>query len=287
MRKALLVDGSFELFRCFHGAPRAQVDGVEVGAVRGLVATLASLLRKEEAVWVAVAFDAIAPPRSAMPAGDAKDLRSQVLPAFDAVRALGIPLWPMRRYQADDALASGAAALFGVPEVEQIVLCTSDKDLLQCVRGTRVICRNRITKVETDEPAFRTRFGVRPDQLPDWFALVGDPSDGLPGVPGWGPRSASAVLAAHERLADIPEDAEDWAVSVRGAKRLAASLKERRIEAQLARDLSVLRDDLPVPCDLQTLEWTGPTPALGPLLERLGDPHLTDWVPDRLARRLQ
>lgn len=279
--KVHLVDGTFELFRCHHGAPRAQVDGREVGAVRGLVATLASLLRGDDVTHVAVAFDAMAPPRGALGGGDAEVIRSQALLAFEAVRALGVPLWPMTRYQADDALASGAARL---RDGADVLICTSDKDLLQCVRGERVVVWNRIRKEVTDEAAVRAKFGVAPTQIPDLFALVGDPSDGLPGVPGWGWTSAAKVLAEYGAIEEIPESADEWGVKVRGAKRLAATLQERRVEALLGRDLSRLREDLPVPATLEQLEWRGvKQPALDELLAQLGDANLAEWVPDRLG----
>lgn len=279
--KVNLVDGTFELFRCHHGAPRAQVDGREVGAVRGLVATLASLLRRDDVTHVAVAFDAMAPPRGALGGGDAEVIRSQALLAFEAVRALGVMLWPMTRYQADDALASGAAQLRDVAEV---VICTSDKDLLQCVRGDRVVVWNRIRKEVRDEAEVRSKFGVAPQQIPDLFALVGDPSDGLPGVPGWGWTSAAKVLAEYGAIEQIPLDERAWTVTVRGAKRLVETLRERRVEALLGRDLSRLREDLPVPASPAQLEWRGVRqPALDELLARLGDPNLAEWVPDRLG----
>lgn len=281
-----LIDGTFELFRCFHATPRGvDGDGQEVGAVRGLVATLASLLRRPEVTHVAVVFDPMAPPRGAA-SGEGATLRSQGIRAWEAVRQLGIALWPMTRVQADDGLASGARRLAGLPEVDQVVICTTDKDLLQCVRGQRVVVWDRIRDVVHDEPAVRARFGVDPRRIPALFALVGDPSDGLPGVPGFGWKSAAAVVNAVDRLQDLPDDPDQWP-AVRGRARLAAMWAERRQEALLGRDLSVLRDDLPVPADLEGLAWRGPKPSLPDFLHALGDPALAEWVPDRLERARQ
>ena len=279
-----LVDGTLELFRCFHGAPRAEHDGREVGAVRGLIATLSSLLYRDRATHVAVAFDAMAPPRGAA-SGDGAALRSQGMLAMRAVRAMGLRLWPMTRYQADDALASGAAQLRPRPEVDRIVICTTDKDLLQCIRDD-VVLYDRTRKVETDHQGLLERFGVRAEQVPAYLALVGDPSDGLPGCPGFGAKSTAQVLAAFETLEAIPDDPDEWPTEIRGRARLAASLAERRVEITLGRDLSVLRSDLPVPCALDQLEWRGPTPDLQVLLAELGDDNLAEWVPDRLKKTL-
>ena len=281
-----LVDGTLELFRCFHGAPRATNEaGEEVGAVRGLVATLASLLYRGPATHVAVAFDAMAPPRGAA-RGEGAAIRSQGLLALRAVRALGIQLWPMTRFQADDALASGAARLDGHPEVDSIVICTTDKDLLQCVHGDRVTLLDRARGRSTGAPELLERFGIRPEQVPAYLALVGDPSDGLPGCPGFGAKSTARVLQAFGTLEAIPDDPDAWPPSIPSRKRLAASLAERRVEITLGRDLSVLRADLPVPCELADLRWRGPTEDLQVLLSELGDPDLAEWVPDRLKKTL-
>jgi len=275
-----LVDGTFELFRCFHGAPRAQdADGNEVGAVRGLLFTLVALLRREHVTHVAVAFDQMT--SRASDRSDSALLRRQYLPGAEAVRVLGIPVWPMHRYQADDALATGAARYSADPRVEQIVLCTTDKDLLQCVRGDRVVLLDRIRKRVTNERDVLDRFGVPPARIPELFGLVGDPSDGLPGVPRWGPKSAAAVLARYGRIEDIPDDPADWDVAVRGRDALAASLGERRREAIMVRDLSILRTDLPLSEDVDDLEWCGAHRArLEAFVERVGG----EDVLDRIAR---
>ena len=251
-----LVDGTFELFRCFHGAPRhVNAKGEEVGAVRGLLHTLLSLLKSDDVSHVAVAFDALPAAR-----GPVKDepgilIRRQVPLALEAVRALGIRLWPMVRFQADDALATGARLLSEATGVARVVLCTSDTDLFQCIRGERVVVLNRISKTITDAAAIRDRYGVAPSQLPDYFALVGVPAKGLPGVRRWGPRTAATMLRCYGAIEHIPENAADWEPAVAGKARLAAELLARRDEALLVKRLATLRDDLPIDCSPSSLAW--------------------------------
>lgn len=258
-----LVDGTFELFRCFHGAPRAfNADGREVGAARGFLATMAALVLDPEVTHMAVAFDSVvAPPgsvRAAARGGSADQvIGSQAPLAAAAVRALGLPVWPAGRYQADELLATAAARYASDDRVEQVVICSSDNDFDQCVRGRRVVVLNRIRREVTDDDVVRAKWGVAPTQIPDLFALVGDRSDGLPGVPGWGKASAAAVLARWGTVEAIPDDHLAWDVSVRGAARLAAALSEHRAEALLCRDLSELRTDLPLRATLDDLRWHG------------------------------
>jgi 5'-3' exonuclease len=277
-----LVDGTFELFRCFHGAPRADgPDGTEVGACRGLLATLVSLLVRQEVTHIAVAFDSVVAPakRPGPPTAEALIGAQQPL-AADVVRALGIPVWPGGRYQADDVLASGAARLEPDERVTKVVLCTNDNDLAQCVRGDRIVLLDRIRGIVTDEARVLERFGVRPQQIPDLFALIGDRSDGLAGVPGWGPKSAAAVLARYGTVADVPLDHTTWDVTVRGAAGLAASLAERRDEALLTRELSVRHADLPVPATLDVLKWRGAhRDKVAALVARLGDDSVVERIP--------
>ena len=254
--QAHLVDGTFELFRCFHGVPRhVNAKGEEVGAVRGLLHTLLSLLKSDDVSHVAVAFDALPAAR-----GPVKDepgilIRRQAPLALDAVRALGIRLWPMVRFQADDALATGARVLREDAGVERVVLCTSDTDLFQCIRGERVVVLNRISKTVTDETAFRSRYGIAPQQFPDHLALVGAPAKGLPGLPRWGPRTAAAMLHCYGAIERIPENAADWEPKVPGKARLAAELLAGRDEALLVKRLATLRDDLPIDCSVGALAW--------------------------------
>jgi 5'-3' exonuclease len=277
-----LVDGTYELFRCFHGAPRADVGGREVGAVRGLLATLVALLGQPDVTHVAVAFDSVVDPPASRRDRSADGLiASQQSLAAQTVRALGVPVWPSGRYQADELLASAAHRLRADADVEQVVICSNDNDFTQCVRGQRVVLLDRSRRVLTDEARVRERFGVAPAQIPDLFALVGDLSDGLPGVPGWGLRSASAVLARYGTLEAIPLEPAAWDVAVRGRDRLAASLRERHDEALLCRDLSVLRTDLPVPAELDRLRWQGARRDLvDALVAVLGD----DSAVERITR---
>ena len=264
MAEVHLVDGTFELFRCFHGAPRhTNADGEEVGAVRGLLHTLLSLLKGAKArlddaasAYVAVAFDPLPAARGGPTSDPGTLIRRQSPLALDAVRALGIPLWPMVRFQADDALATGARRLGADADVDQVVICTTDTDLFQCIRNGRVVVLDRIRKAITDEARFRERYGIAPGQFPDYLALVGAPAKGLPGIPGWGPKSAAAMLAAHGRIEDFPSDAPAWRPLPR-RRQLAAEFAARREEAFLVKRLATLRDDLPLDCTLPAIEWRG------------------------------
>src|SRR5512139_3037895 len=239
--KVHLVDGTFELFRAFFGVPPARdAEGRPVGAVRGLLATLLSLLREPDVTHVACAFDHVIESfRNELFAGYKTgegidpDLLAQFEPAEQAVAALGVVVWPMVEFETDDALATAAARLRDAPGVEQVVICSPDKDLSQCVVGRRVICRDRRRRLDRDEAGVLSRFGVPPSSIPDWLALVGDSADGIPGIPGWGEKSASAVLARYLTVDAIPGEAALWRVDVRNADRLAASLRGHRVEAAL------------------------------------------------------
>jgi 5'-3' exonuclease len=258
-----------------------------VGALRGILATLLALLREPGVTHVAVAFDhVIESYRNELFAGYKTgegidpDLLAQFHPAEDASRALGLVVWPMVEFEADDALAAAAARFAAEPAVEQVVICSPDKDLAQCVVGTRVICRDRRRRLDRDEAGVVERFGVRPASIPDWLALVGDSADGLPGIPGWGEKSASAVLARHGRLERIPDDPARWGVEVRGRDRLAASLAERQKDSYLYRDLATLRTDVPLVEDLAALEWRGARrEELECLCAAIGAPELADRLP--------
>ena len=263
--KVHLVDATYELFRAFFGAPPADdAAGRPVGAVRGLLATLVSLLREPGVTHVACAFDHVIESfRNSLfagyktSAGVAEELLAQFHPAERAAAALGVVVWPMVEFEADDALATAAARLRDVDGVEQVVICSPDKDLSQCVVGRRVICRDRRRGLDRDEAGVVSRFGVPPTSIPDWLALVGDSADGIPGIPGWGEKSASAVLARYRTVDAIPDEADRWKVDVRCPDRLAASLRERRAEAALYRGLATLRTDVPLAEDLADLEWRG------------------------------
>lgn len=253
--KVHVVDGTFELFRCFHGAPRhANAAGDEVGAVRGLLHTLLSLLKGPDVSHVAVAFDQLPVPRGAS-SDPGVLIRRQAGLALDAVRGLGIRLWPMYRFQADDALATAAAKLKHLAEVEQVVVCTTDTDLYQCIDADRVITLDRIRNVTTNEAALRDKLGIRPSLFPDHLALVGATAKGLPGVPGFGRKATATLLSRYDALEAIPLQAECWDVDVRGKARLAEALASRRDEALLVKGLATLHVDLPIDCDLEALRW--------------------------------
>lgn len=282
--KVHLVDGTFELFRCFHGAPRASNPaGREVGAARALLATLTALLNEPDVTHMAVAFDrVVAPPASSgsRTAGAPEALIGAQQPIAAAiVRALGVPVWPSGRYQADELIATAASRFDRTPGVDQVVICSTDNDFTQCVRGTRVVLLDRIRRRITDAGGVRERFGVGPEQIPDVFALIGDRSDGMPGVPGWGRTSAAAVLGRYRCLEDIPVDPSAWTVRVRGAGRLSASLREHWDEAVMCRDLSVLRTDLPLRATVSDLEWRGAShPAIDAVVDHLADSTAAAWI---------
>jgi 5'-3' exonuclease len=286
--KVHLVDGTYELFRTFYGAPPAfDAAGRPVGALRALVSTLVSLVSEPGVTHVACAFDHVIESfRNELYAGYKTgdgiepDLLAQFHPAEDATEALGIVAWRMVEFEADDALATAAFRFRDAPGVEQVVICTPDKDLSQCVTGSRVICRDRRRAVDRDQAGVVARFGVEPASIPDWLALVGDSSDGFPGIPGFGEKAAAAVLARYLHIEAIPDDPAAWSVDVRGKERLAASLRERRDEAALFKKLATLRTDVPLAEDLAALEWRGaPRALLEPLLERIGAPELAERVP--------
>jgi 5'-3' exonuclease len=271
-----LVDGTYELFRAHFGAPAANgPDGRAIGATLGLARSLRALLREGGVTHVAVAFDHVIESfRNRLfagyktSAGVPAELLAQFPLAEDATRALGVVVWPMVEHEADDALATAAARFRGLPGVEQVVLCTPDKDLAQCVRGRRVVGLDRLRRKVLDEDGVRAKFGVSPASIPDWLALVGDAADGIPGVPRWGARSAAALLARYDRLEAIPERAAAWDVSVRGAAALAGSLAAHREAALLYRALATLREDVPLDESLDDLRWRG-VPSDG--VERMGD----------------
>jgi 5'-3' exonuclease len=280
--KVHLIDGTFELFRCFHGAPRAtDGDGREVGAVRGILYTFTSLLRQPDVTHVAVAFDQMAGRlRKDGLNSDNALIGSQYMPAADATRALGMTLWPMHRYQADDALASGTALYKNAPGVEQVVICSTDKDVAQCVDGDRVILLDRIRKRFANEQGVIEKFGVGPALIPELLGLVGDPADGLPGVPGFGPKTAATLLNRYGRIEEIPDDHRQWQVKVRGPERLAASLNARRREALMVRNLAILRTDLPIPDSIDDIEWRGADlVALTELTARVGAEEVLERIP--------
>jgi 5'-3' exonuclease len=260
-----LVDGTYELFRAYYGAPRKSgPDGSEVGATVALGRTLLALLANEGATHVGVAFDHVIESfRNDLyegyktGAGVEPNLLQQFEPAERLTRALGFVVWPMIEFEADDALASAALRYGADGRVKRVLICTPDKDLAQCVRADRVVQIDRRRRLTIDETAVREKYGVPPASMPDWLALVGDAADGIPGVPGWGARSASAALTAHGHVDAIPDDQRAWRFHVRGAERLAANLRSHRKDLDLYRTLATLRQDVPLAATIEDLEWRG------------------------------
>jgi 5'-3' exonuclease len=282
-----LVDGTYELFRHFFGAPpRTGEDGSEIGAVRGVVSSVLSMLA-DGATHVGVATDHVIEsfrndmwPGYKTGSGIDPVLRAQFLPLEQALVALGLKVWPMEDLEADDALASGAAVAGDDDGVDQVVICTPDKDLAQCVLGRRIVQLDRRAGTITDADGVRAKFGVDPASIPDWLALVGDTADGFPGLSGWGKKTAAVVLAHYGHIADIPDRAAEWdplvVRSVRGAATLAARLADERSTAMLFRDLATLRVDRTLLGSVDELAWSGPTPAFADVCRVFRDPALAD-----------
>lgn len=277
--KLHLVDGTFELFRAYYSHPaRTAPDGRPVNAVAGLLDSMLSLLREPQVTHVAVATDHVieswrndlfAGYKSSV--GMPADLLAQFDDAERALTALGLTVWPMVEDEADDALAAGVARWRDDPRVGQIVICSVDKDLAQCVSGERVVLHDRMRRRVYDEAGVIDKFGVAPPSIPDYLALVGDSSDGYPGMPGWGARSAAAVLGRFGHLEAVPVSPVDWHLPVRNAARLAATLADRRAEALLYRRLATLNPDARIPGELEQLEWGGaPRRTFAALAEELG-----------------
>jgi len=279
-----LVDGTYELFRYFL-SPAAAFDRTappELRAVRGVVASILGML-EGGATHVGVATDHVIESfRNQLwegyKTGEGMDplLYAQFEPLEVALSALGVVVWPMVEFEADDALAAAATVAAADARVDQVVICTPDKDLAQCVRGTRVVQLDRRRAELRDESGVQQKFGVPPASIPDWLALVGDSADGYPGLPGWGARSAATVLARYGHLEHIPRVAAGWDVPVRGAARLATTLAEQGARALLFRTLATLRADAPIGADVDALRWIGPRPGLAAWSERLGPPSLQD-----------
>ena len=265
--KLHLVDATFELFRAFYSPGRGMEyapDGRPVNAVHGLVDSMLSLLREPDVTHIAAATDHVIESwrndvfggyKSSV--GMPPELLAQFEDAERALRALGITTWAMVEDEADDAIATAVARFGDDSRLEQIVICSVDKDLAQCVDDERVVLRDRIRRVTYDEAGVLTKFGVAPASIPDYLALVGDSSDGYPGLAGWGARSSSAILAKFEHLDAIPESPLDWDVPLRGASQLAAVLRDHRAEAYLYRRLAQLNTDAAISGSLDDLAWRG------------------------------
>lgn len=271
-----LIDGTYELFRHYYALPSAKDrDGREVAAVKGVLGSVLAMI-KGGARHVGVATDHVIEsfrnelwPGYKTGAGIEPDLLAQFLILEESLAALGVVVWPMVEFEADDALAAAAAKAALDPRVERVVICTPDKDLAQCVRGTRVVQMNRRTRVVFDEAGIIAKFGVPPTSIPDYLALVGDAADGYPGLRGWGAKSTAAVLAKYRHIEAIPEDWRTWGVNASSPGSLALTLARDRELAFLFRDLATLRTELPLFDSVDELLWDGPTPAFEPLAARL------------------
>jgi 5'-3' exonuclease len=271
-----LIDGTYELFRHYFALPSARDrDGREVAAVRGVLGSVLGMIRGG-ATHVAVATDHVIESfRNELWAGYktgegvAPDLLAQFGLLEEALSAASVTVWPMVEFEADDALAAGAAIAARDARVEHVIICTPDKDLAQCVRGTRVVQLNRRTRVTFDEDAIVRKFGVAPASIPDYLALVGDAADGYPGLPGWGAKSTAAVLAKFGHIEAIPADWRAWSVNVANAGSLAQTLARERDLALLFRTLATLRTDIALFEDVDELEWHGPRAGFEALGARL------------------
>ena len=289
--KLHLVDATFELFRAYYSRPpRRAPDGRPVNAVQGLVDSMLSLLREPDVTHIGAATDHVIESwRNDLflgyksSAGVDPDLLAQFDDAERALEALGMPVWAMVEDEADDAIAAAIDRFGADPQVEQVIICSVDKDLGQLVDGSRIVLRDRMRRITYDEAGIVEKFGIAPDSIPDYLALVGDSSDGFPGLPGWGAKSAAAVLARWKHLEGIPASALDWEVPLRNASRLAATLDQQRAEALLYRRLATLnRDaDIAVTPTLEDLAWRGvPRAQFVALCEELG----FDTVRERVHR---
>lgn len=286
-----LLDATYELFRA-HFAPRPQrfdAAGRPASATIGLIESTLYLLRDEGVTHLGCASDHVISswrnarwPGYKTESGVARELLDQFAPAEEALRALGVVVWPLVEWEADDGLGTGAARYADAPGVERVVIMTPDKDMAQCVREDgRVVCYDRRKRAFVDADGVRSRFGVSPASIPDFLALVGDAADGYPGIPRWGRVSAAAVLTRYPHLEDIPDRVAHWDVAVRGAAALAAALREQRDLALLFRELATLVFDVPLVSEsVDDLRWRGAhRAAFEALAERLAAPELISRVP--------
>ena len=274
--RVFLVDGTYELFRHYFGAPPHRTpDGAEVGATRAVLGSLLGML-EEGATHLGVATDHVIEsfrndlwPGYKSSAGVAPELLGQFGLLELALQSMGVVVWPMVRVEADDALASAAAVAADDPAVDQVVICTPDKDLGQCVEDGRVVQLDRRKRVVLDAAGVTSKFGVPPHSIPDYLALVGDSSDGYPGLAGWGPKSAATVLARYGAIEQIPDRSTEWEVSVRGGPNLAATLAAERDRAMLFKDLATLRIDRSIFDRVDDLLWQGPTADFAAVCQRI------------------
>lgn len=288
--KVYLIDGTYELFRHFFAVPSAtDVNGQEVGAVRGVVASVLSML-DQGATHVGVATDHVVESfRNDLYAGykTSEGVPPELLSQFpileEALEAFGIVVWPEVYFEADDALASAAAKAAQDQRVEQVIICTPDKDLGQCVVGTRVVQLDRRRDSIRDEAGVISKFGVKPQSIPDYLGVVGDAADGFPGIRAWGPKAAASVFSQYSHLENVPRDWRNWHPSIGRARTLAESLFNSWNDALLFRTLATLRLDVPVFSAIDDLRWKGPRSDVEKLCQRLNSTNLLAMV-ERLAR---
>lgn len=287
-----LVDGTYELFRHYYALPSLRdEDGREVGAVRGVIASVLAMI-KDGATHIAVATDHVIEsfrnglwPGYKTSTGIEPELLAQFPLLEEALSLMGVVVWPMVELEADDALAAGAVAAARDSRVEHVIICTPDKDLAQCVRGTRIVQLNRRTHVTFDERGIVQKFGVSPESIPDYLALVGDAADGYPGLPGWGPKSSAAVLAKFVHLESIPKDWRKWRVNVASTGVLADTLFSEWDRAVLFRTLATLRTDIALFDDVDQLRWNGPKPEFASLAAKLDATKKTARPVTRRSRK--
>jgi 5'-3' exonuclease len=275
-----LVDGTYELFRHFYGLRRAENGDAPFGAVRGVLQTVLDMMEKG-ATHVGVATDHIIEsfrnelwPGYKTGFGIEPALWNQFHPLEEGLAAMGVTVWPMVDLEADDALASAAAIAANDAAVEKICIWTPDKDLAQCVRADRVVQIDRRSNKIRDAEGVREKFGIGPESIPDYLALVGDSADGYPGIPGFGAKSSAAVLSRFGHIEAIPADGAAWRVDVVKSRRLAVTLNEQRERALLFKTLATLRDDAPLFQSVRSLRWSGPTPDFGRFATAIGAPEL-------------
>ena len=276
-----LIDGTYELFRHFFAVPSAlDAKGNEVGAVRGVLMSMLGLM-EGGATHVGVATDHVVESfRNELYAGykTSEGVPEPLLAQFpvleEALESMGVKVWPMVQYEADDALASAAVKAALDTQVRQVIICTPDKDLAQCVTGGRVVQLDRMRGILRDEAGVVTKFGVKPESIPDYLALVGDSADGFPGLEGWGPKGASLILSEYSHFENIPKDWRKWPSSMRGAQRLAGVLFEQWNDAVLYRVLATLRQDVPVFETVDELHWKGPRAEFEEYSKRIQLPGL-------------
>jgi 5'-3' exonuclease len=284
--KIHLVDGTYELFRAHFGAPpKKALDGMEVGATLGLLRSMLLLLSNPEVTHVAVAFDHVIESfRNKMYAGyktgDGVDpvLKAQFPFAEKVISALGLVVWPMIRFEADDAIATAVVRFKKVKSVERVVICSVDKDLTQMVDGDIVVCWDRLREIVLDEKGVIGKFGVEPGSIPDFLALVGDSADGYPGIKGWGEKSTATVLEKYKHIESIPQDPKKLGLGLGRATTLLESLQQSYKEALLFRELSTLRTDVPLKETLNDLKWAGAYRRLKKLCSELGDERIAERI---------